>query len=72
MTGQTFLVNSGTSRITVPFAYKNLRLWRNTAATSLTSGQSLQLAPNTLGYEWDQDADNGFRPTASSSSPPRP
>ena len=53
MTGQTFLVNSGTSRITVPFAYKNLRLWRNTAATSLTSGQSLQLAPNTLGYEWD-------------------
>ena len=62
VTGQTFLVNSGTSRITVPFAYKNLRLWRNTAATSLTSGQSLQLAPNTLGYEWDQDADNGFRP----------
>jgi hypothetical protein len=63
VTGQTFLVNSGTTRITVPFAYKNLRLWRNTAATSLTSGQSLQLAPNTLGYEWDQDADNGFRPT---------
>ena len=62
VTGQTFLVNSGTSRITVPFAYKNLRLWRNTAATSLTSGQSLQLAPNSLGYEWDQDADNGFRP----------
>ena len=62
VTGQTFLVNSGTSRITVPFAYKNLRLWRNTAATSLTSGQSLQLAPDTLGYEWDQDADNGFRP----------
>jgi hypothetical protein len=63
VTGQTFLVNSGTSRITVPFAYKNLRLWRNTAATSLTSGQSLQLAANSLGYEWDQDADNGFRPT---------
>src|SRR4051812_9446393 len=62
VTGQTFLVNSGTSRITVPFAYKNLGLWRNTAATSLTSGQSLQLAPNSLGYEWDQDADNGFRP----------
>jgi N,N-dimethylformamidase beta subunit-like, C-terminal/Domain of unknown function (DUF4082)/Fibronectin type III domain len=62
VTGQSFLVNTGTSRITVPFAYKNLRLWRNTAATSLTSGQSLQLAPNTLGYEWDQDADNGFRP----------
>ena len=62
LTGQSFVVNSGTSRITVPFAYKNLRLWRNTAATSLTSGQSLQLAPDTLGYEWDEDADNGFRP----------
>jgi len=22
----------------------------------------LPLSPNTLGYEWDQDADNGFRP----------
>jgi hypothetical protein len=62
VTGQSFIVNSGTSRITVPFAYKNLRLWRNTAATSLTAGQSLQLAPNTLGYEWDVDADNGYRP----------
>jgi hypothetical protein len=63
VTGQTFLVNSGTTRITVPYAYRQLRMWRNTAATSLTPGQSLQLAPNTLGYEWDEDADNGFRPT---------
>jgi hypothetical protein len=62
VTGQSFIVNSGTSRITVPFAYKNMRMWRNTAATSLTAGQSLQLAPNTLGYEWDVDADNGYRP----------
>jgi Domain of unknown function (DUF4082)/Fibronectin type III domain len=62
LTGQSFMVNSGTSRITVPFAYKNLRMWRNTAATSLTAGQSLQLAPDTLGYEWDGDADNGYRP----------
>jgi N,N-dimethylformamidase beta subunit-like protein/uncharacterized protein DUF4082/fibronectin type III domain protein len=62
VTGQSFVVNSGTSRITVPYAYRNLRLWRNTAATSLTPGTSLQLAPDTLGYEWDVDADNGFRP----------
>jgi Domain of unknown function (DUF4082)/Fibronectin type III domain len=62
LTGQSFIVNSGTSRITVPFAYKNLRMWRNTGATNLSSGQSLQLAPNTLGYEWDADADNGYRP----------
>jgi hypothetical protein len=62
LTGQSFLVNSGTSRITVPYAYKDLRLWRNTAATSLSPGGSLQLAPQSLGYEWDQDADNGYRP----------
>jgi hypothetical protein len=62
VTGQSFVVNSGTSRITVPYAYRNLRIWRNTAATSLSPGTSLQLAPDTLGYEWDVDADNGYRP----------
>ncbi|MGH2943366.1 MAG: N,N-dimethylformamidase beta subunit family domain-containing protein, partial [Solirubrobacteraceae bacterium] len=62
LTGQSFIVNSGTSAITVPFAYKNLRLWRNTTVTSLSSGQSATLGASTLGYEWDVDADNGFRP----------
>src|SRR5919199_544463 len=62
LTGQSFVVNSGTSRITVPYAYRDLRLWRNTAAASLAPGTSLALAPNTLGYEWDVDADNGYRP----------
>jgi hypothetical protein len=56
LTGQLFVVNSGTSRITVPSAYKSLRMWRNTSAGALT------LAPNTLGYEWDADVDNGYRP----------
>ncbi len=63
LTGQSFLVNLGTSRITVPFAYKNLRMWKNTqVAQMILSSQTVQLAPNTLGYEWDEDADNGFRP----------
>ena len=35
LTGQLFIVNAGTSDITVPAAYKNLRLWRNTAVTNL-------------------------------------
>jgi hypothetical protein len=60
--GQVFLVNSGTSRISVPYEYGKQRLWRHTDAATLPSGGSLQLAPSTLGYEWDQDADNGFRP----------
>jgi hypothetical protein len=64
LTGQMFLVNSGTSDITVPYQYSKLQLWRNTSIAQLTQGQSVTLAPGsgTLGYEWDVDADNGFRP----------
>jgi hypothetical protein len=64
LTGQFFLVNAGTSDITVPSQYAKDRLWKNTAASTLKSGQSLTLAPGagTLGYEWDEDVDNGFRP----------
>ncbi len=62
LTGQSFIANAGTADIMVPAAYKSLRLWRNTAAASLAAGQSLRLAPSTLGYEWDEDVDNGFRP----------
>src|SRR5262249_16852299 len=43
-------------------AYSKDRIWRNTAVSRLTTGQSVSLAPDTLGYEWDVDADNGFRP----------
>lgn len=65
LTGQSFIVNTGTARITVPYAYRLLRLWRNTAATSLAPNTSLPLAEDTLGYEWDVDPDNGFRPAGS-------
>ena len=62
ITGQSFIVNSGSSAITVPWTYKNLRLWRGTAVTNLGTNQSATLAPQTLGYEWDEDPDNGYRP----------
>jgi hypothetical protein len=64
LTGQLFVVNSGTTDITVPSQYSKLRFWRNTKVASLTSGQSTTLdsGVGTLGYEWDVDADNGFRP----------
>ena len=62
LTGQEFNVNAGTADIKVPSTYSKLRFWRNTAASRLASGQTLTLAPSTLGYEWDIDADNGFRP----------
>jgi hypothetical protein len=63
VTGQSFVVNSGTSQIVVPAAYRQLRLWRNTAVAAMgPDDPPLALAPSTLGYEWDVDADNGFRP----------
>ena len=64
MFGQLFVVNSGSADTTVPSAYSALRLWRNTPVANLAPGESRTLAPGvgTLGYEWDVDADNGFRP----------
>lgn len=64
LTGQFFIVNAGTTDITVPAEYAKLRLWRNTPVASLTGSQRATLGAGlgTLGYEWDIDADNGFRP----------
>ena len=64
LTGQLFVVNSGTTDITVPAQYSKLRFWRNTRVANLGAGQSTTLGQGlgTLGYEWDVDADNGYRP----------
>jgi hypothetical protein len=64
LTGQMFEVNSGTADITVPFNYSKLPIWQNTSIASLSKGQTATLGAGdgTLGYEWDVDADNGFRP----------
>jgi hypothetical protein len=62
LTGQYFLVNSGTTAITVPARYRTEPIWRNTAVASLPDGASLTLGVDTLGYEWDVTADNGFNP----------
>jgi hypothetical protein len=64
VTGQFFLVNSGTTDITVPAAYAGARLWRGTPVRALSAGQTATLGAGigTLGYEWDAASDNGFRP----------
>ncbi len=62
MTGTIFMVNSGSAAITVPSTYSKLRFWRNTSVATLGTNQTATLSTNTLGYEWDVDADNGFRP----------
>jgi hypothetical protein len=48
--------------ITIPAADGQLRFWRNTGVDTLAPGTSATLGAGTLGYEWDEDRDNGFRP----------
>jgi hypothetical protein len=62
LSGQSFTVNSGTSEIVVGSAFSKLRIWRNTDAAHLSGSQTVTLGTDTLGYEWDEDVDNGFRP----------
>ncbi len=65
VSGTIFTVNcciGAESGIQVPAEYGNLRFWRNTSIAALTAGQVATLPAATLGYEWDEDLDNGFRP----------
>lgn len=63
LTGQLFMVNgTRADAITVPAADGKMRFWRNTSVASLSAGQTATMPTGTLGYEWDVDADNGYRP----------
>ena len=62
LTGQLWLVNCCSYAMQVPAAYAKLRFWRNTSVASLQPGQTATMPGETLGYEWDSDVDNGFRP----------
>ena len=46
----------------VPYAYSNLRIWRNTDVANLQPGDTYTMPDETLGYEWDAPVDNGFQP----------
>ena len=63
LTGQAYMVDPpNTFAIQVPGSDANLRFWRNTSIANLAPNGTATLAPDTLGYEWDEDLDNGFRP----------
>ncbi|MEO8628834.1 MAG: N,N-dimethylformamidase beta subunit family domain-containing protein, partial [Betaproteobacteria bacterium] len=51
--------------ILVPDEDGKMRFWRNTTVATQSAGQTATLAPNSLGYEWDEDLDNGARPNGS-------
>ena len=64
LTGTLYSVNGGGQDypIEVPAADGKMRFWRNTTVATQSAGQTATLAPNTIGFEWDADVDNGARP----------
>lgn len=62
LTGTLYMANNDDLPITVNSDEGKLRLWRNTSLSSIASGQSVALAEHTVGYESDEDLDNGSRP----------
>jgi hypothetical protein len=67
LTGTIFTVNRGPggergTAINVPAADGKMRFWRNTIVNSQASGATATIGDGVLGYEWNEDLDNGFRP----------
>jgi len=63
LTGTIFMVNGQRNdSLVVPQADGRMRFWRNTAVAALKPGTSYTFPAGTLGDEWDEDLDNGFRP----------
>jgi hypothetical protein len=64
LTGQLFTVDAyREDALTVPYAYSRLRFWRNTSIATLAPGATATLPAGILGHEWDEDVDNGSRPS---------
>jgi VCBS repeat-containing protein len=58
VTGSLYEVNrDGTSTLEIPSGEGALRFWRNTGASV-----GIILPSGVLGYEWNEDVDNGLRP----------
>lgn len=62
LTGTLYMSNYTDLPVTVSAEEGKTRLWRNTSLASMSAGTSAALAPHTIGYESNEDLDNGFRP----------
>ncbi|MEO5852653.1 MAG: N,N-dimethylformamidase beta subunit family domain-containing protein, partial [Nocardioides sp.] len=62
LTGTMYMVNFSDLAMKVKAEEGKLRLWRNTSLASLAAGTTATLAPHTVGYESNEDVDNGSRP----------
>ena len=62
LTGTMYMVNDISAPLTVTAAEGKYRFWRNTGLDKLAAGTSADLGEGIIGYESDEDVDNGFRP----------
>ncbi len=62
LTGTMYMANSDDLPIQVPAQQGKNRFWRGTSVASLGTNQTATLAQHTVGYESNEDLDNGFRP----------
>jgi hypothetical protein len=62
LTGTIFMANHDDLAIQVPAAQGKNRFWRNSDVAEQAAGTKMTLSPHTVGYESDEDLDNGFRP----------
>ncbi|WP_343715859.1 DUF4082 domain-containing protein [Inquilinus sp.] len=63
LTGTIFNVDAyQLDTITIPYSLSKFGFWTNTSIANLQPGQTGSLIPNLLGYEWDTNSNNGFRP----------
>jgi hypothetical protein len=62
--GTIFTVNAPREdAIKAPEALGKFRFWRNTTVATQEPGQTATVGVGTVGYEWDEDLNNGFRPS---------
>jgi hypothetical protein len=63
LSGTMFMSNHDDLALQVPPAQGRYQLWRDTDVASLAAGnQTATLPAHTIGYESDEDVDNGYRP----------
>jgi hypothetical protein len=62
LTGTWFAINCCAIDMVVGQADGQMRFWRNTRVASLAAGATTTIGDNVVGYEWDEDPDNGHRP----------
>lgn len=60
--GTLYTTNYSDLPVTVPAEDGDLRFWRGTGLDALPAGTSEALAAHTVGYESNEDVDNGSRP----------